>query len=364
MVPSPLSFFGPLLIGVFFNAILLGVFLAQTYTYFQRFKKDSQWNRYLVIYLIIVETINTAMDIALIFEPLVLQFGSPVAFRTSPKTLPANPLLTAAASTPVQLYFAWRIRSITKSNLWPAVILVLSLTSLTASITTAVSVVMFRDFAQFHRFEAAMATWLGTAAVADVIITISLVYFLRKNKTGMAVSDSVVNKIITLTIETGVVLATLAAADVIAFLGFPGTGVWFIWDFSIAKLYAISLLANFNARAEWNDMIDVRRDPRSFIDMEKLKTPLWSGFERRRPQESPAPIRFHLSPHRPHNPGAWPQYQDSPTTALPVQRSPLEAWPQYQTSPKTFRIQLPPQSLLKAEASTMPLVDSRRRNST
>ncbi|KAL4249678.1 hypothetical protein AB1N83_013798 [Pleurotus pulmonarius] len=140
------SLFGPMLIGVFFNTMLYGLLIVQTYTYYQTRKNDSKSPcfDYLVLYLLFMETLNTGFDIALIYEPLILRYGTEEAVKFVPLSpftsddipvipthrlfcpvLIADPVVMALISTPIQLFFAWRVSIITKSKLIVASILFL-----------------------------------------------------------------------------------------------------------------------------------------------------------------------------------------------------------------------------------------------
>ena len=45
-------------------------------------------------------------------------------------------------------------------------------------IATTISVTFINEYAHFHKFDGAVITWLASSAVADIIITTSLVYTL------------------------------------------------------------------------------------------------------------------------------------------------------------------------------------------
>ncbi|KAJ7776410.1 Aldehyde/histidinol dehydrogenase [Mycena metata] len=73
--------YGPMLVGVFFNMILYGVFIGQVLTYYQLYCKDDAWMRYFVAYLFVLETVNTGLDIGIMYQPLILEYGrTPVHF--------------------------------------------------------------------------------------------------------------------------------------------------------------------------------------------------------------------------------------------------------------------------------------------
>ncbi|KAL4259490.1 hypothetical protein AB1N83_009597 [Pleurotus pulmonarius] len=78
MTPNPELFFGPMLLGVFFNTILYGVLVVQIFNYFQVYKSsDKPLIRYLVIYLLVLETFGTACVIHMMYEVFVMPMGAP-----------------------------------------------------------------------------------------------------------------------------------------------------------------------------------------------------------------------------------------------------------------------------------------------
>ncbi|KAJ7510873.1 hypothetical protein B0H11DRAFT_1956399 [Mycena galericulata] len=247
----------PLLFGVLFNVLFFGVFMVQVHSYFRLCKSDSGI-KYLIYYLIIMETINTICDVGLIYEPLITLHGSPIT--KPPLLLAADPIVTTLISTPTQLFMAWRIRLVTTSQ-WPAAIVAfLAFTSLAGGTATTILSVPVREFAsKLPAVETALTVWLTSAAFADLFITTFLVNFLWVNKTGFKTqTDSVTDKIIFFTVQTGAVTSFAAIADVSLFLIVPNTTVNYVWDFSLSKFYAICLISTLNARAEWNTLLVAR----------------------------------------------------------------------------------------------------------
>ncbi|KAF7350063.1 hypothetical protein MVEN_01308100 [Mycena venus] len=112
--------YGPLLLGVYFNLILCGVLITQQLDYVQNSRKDPLFIRILVWAVFIVEVANTAFDMSIMYEPLILHYGEipdklPTVFIT-------QPLCVILVGFPTQLFFIWRIRIVTGNNLIAAVI--------------------------------------------------------------------------------------------------------------------------------------------------------------------------------------------------------------------------------------------------
>ncbi|KAF7430247.1 hypothetical protein PC9H_005949 [Pleurotus ostreatus] len=205
-MPSAKLLFGPMLIGVFFNTILYGVLVVQMLLYFQTYK-DSAWIRHFILYLLVLETCNTVFDIAMMYEPLILNFGTPDAITYFPTT----------------------------GGIW-----------------TCITVATIRVFSRKPELHWPALTWLLASAIADALITSTLVYSLYKRKTGFKDTDNVIERVIRFTIQTGMITALFAILDVVFFLVSPHTTLNFIWDLALGKLYSNVLMSTLNSRTGWD----------------------------------------------------------------------------------------------------------------
>ncbi|KAF9491726.1 hypothetical protein BDN71DRAFT_1452425 [Pleurotus eryngii] len=256
-MPSAKLLFGPMLIGVFFNTILYGVLVVQVLLYFQTYK-DSAWIRFFILYLFVLETCNTVFDIAMMYEPLILNFGTPDAITYFPTMIAADPIITVAIATPIQFFVAWRISIISRSWLMPALICIIGVISLAGGIWTCITVATIRVFSRKPELHWPALTWLLASAIADALITSTLVYSLYKRKTGFKDTDSVIERVIRFTIQTGLITALFAILDVVFFLVSPHTTLNFIWDLALGKLYSNVLMSTLNSRAGWDRIANPR----------------------------------------------------------------------------------------------------------
>ncbi|KAJ7731676.1 hypothetical protein DFH07DRAFT_968670 [Mycena maculata] len=245
--PDVTLLFGPLLIGVLLNTMLYGVMVVQAFMYYHRYKRDRTWFRYLVLYLVIMETANWVCDVGLIYEPLIIRYGTPEALITSPLLLRTDAVLTVLISTPAQLFIAWRVRVVTQSRILPAIISLFAFVSLGGGISVTTIVTLHPRFASFSSFHPEVITWLVASAACDVFLTASLVYSLWIRKTSIISTDSYLNKLIRLTVQTGFITAAAALLDMILYVTTTNTSN-FIFDFALSKLYTNSLISTLNAR--------------------------------------------------------------------------------------------------------------------
>ncbi|KAJ7016258.1 hypothetical protein C8F04DRAFT_1163353 [Mycena alexandri] len=255
--PDVTVLFGPMLLGVLLNTLLYGIMLVQVMVYYSRYMSDRPWFRYLVSYLVLIETVDLVCDIGIIYEPLILRYGTPEALLVSPVMLRADAVLTVLISTPTQFFIAWRIYAVTRSLTLPALIVLLSLISFGGGVATTAVVSAHPNYADFSRFHAEVITWLTSSTLCDIVLTTSLVHSLWTRKTRGGSTDSYVSKIIRLTVQTGSITAAAAMLDVIFFLAIPNTTFNFMIDFPLSKLYTNALISTLNARSWREDIVQV-----------------------------------------------------------------------------------------------------------
>jgi len=230
--------------------ILYGVLITQALTYYQNYRHDAGWMKFFVFFLFAIETANTGFDMAIMYQPLILDYGAKPTFF--PTFFVTEPLCIVLVSTPIQLFFAWRIKSLTKSWYIPISIAILAIASLTGGVWTAVMIRIVLTFANKPKLHNSALLWFLASCVADILITVSLVFTLSKRKTGFSGTDSVIDKIIRMTIQTGAITAVFAILDVICFMVFPHFAVNFVWDLALSKLYTNCLMSTLNARQSLN----------------------------------------------------------------------------------------------------------------
>ncbi|KAH8802013.1 hypothetical protein DL96DRAFT_775197 [Flagelloscypha sp. PMI_526] len=242
MPPTVGSFYGPMLVGAFFNVLFHGVFVLQAFNYWQTYKRDSLWLKALVLYLFVAETANSVATIFIVYQPLVLQNGTKLPLTILPTMLAGDPIITALISTPVQIFIAYRMKVLSKSWILPAIVTLIALASLGGSLWLGGILIGIKHFPHNGEHETPFKVWLATSAAADIFITAGLTWSLQGSKAGLSGTDSVPKKIVRLIIQTGLLTSVLALLDIVLFCKVPTSTVNFTLDFMIAKLYGITLL--------------------------------------------------------------------------------------------------------------------------
>ncbi|KAF7352020.1 hypothetical protein MVEN_01164300 [Mycena venus] len=174
----------------------------------------------------------------------------------SPDDLPTlfitQPLCVILVGFPIQLFFIWRIRTLTQNNLLPGIIFLFCLVAFGGGVWTTVMVPIVAKFRNIPQLYRSAEVWLIASGVTDICIAVSLALALRSKKTGFAPTDTVVDKIIRMTVQTGIVTALFSILDVVCFLTLKGETVNFIWNIPLSKLYSNCLMSTLNARSSFD----------------------------------------------------------------------------------------------------------------
>ncbi|KAF8146390.1 hypothetical protein K438DRAFT_1990754 [Mycena galopus ATCC 62051] len=247
--PSPEEILGPYYIGVVLNTFLYGILVLQTITYYQVYKRDRRWLRLFILYIFVAETVNTAMSVAMIYQPLISQFGTIKPMFLFPSLLPGQPIMETAVSVPVQFFYAWRIHIILQSWIAPVFICLTSLSALGGAWWTSFVVQSTVNYLNKPLINHPALVWSVSSAACDVLITACLFFSLTGRKTGIKHTDDAVNRIVRTTVQTGALTMVFTALNVGLFVALPDSTLSFVFDFALPKLYSNALVSTLNARS-------------------------------------------------------------------------------------------------------------------
>lgn len=239
---------GPALIGIFMNTMLYGAMLTQTFFYFSSYKKDPVRIKYYVAILFFADTLNTIFNIWWIYGVLVNNFGNLEALGIGNWLFETEEALAGIIAMMVQGFYAWRILRLTQNYWLVAAVLVPSIAGGLGGIGTAIGVAIRPEFAGLQSLEPIVLTWLAGAAISDTIIAVTLVWHLYRSRTGYSRTDTMVSRIIQLTLSNGLLTASFALADIISYL-ITTRGYHIGFNYVLCKLYGNSVMSSLNARS-------------------------------------------------------------------------------------------------------------------
>ncbi|KAG8218151.1 hypothetical protein J3R82DRAFT_3693 [Butyriboletus roseoflavus] len=105
-----------------------------------------------------------------------------------------------------------------------------------------------KTFVQLASLKALSMSVNAVAAAGDVLIAAFLCSLLQMSRTGFRRSDTMINKLIVFSINTGLLTSICAVASLISIAAWPTTFIYIAFYFCLGRLYCNSLLATLNAR--------------------------------------------------------------------------------------------------------------------
>ncbi|KAK0439258.1 uncharacterized protein EV420DRAFT_1584566 [Desarmillaria tabescens] len=191
------------------------------YMYLNAYRKDRLWMKIFIVVLFIANVANTVFLCQFLYTSLILNFGNDAYLARADWVFATDPALTGIIAGMVQLFFAWRVKVLT-NNLWlVTVVAACALAGTGAAIATSFEVGRTPEFVEFRNFKVVVIIWLAAECLSDILISGILVWQLKRRKTGFQSTDELVDRIIRLTVQTGLITSICAIIDLALFLSDP-----------------------------------------------------------------------------------------------------------------------------------------------
>ncbi|KAG7451884.1 uncharacterized protein BT62DRAFT_269774 [Guyanagaster necrorhizus] len=252
--------FGGVLISVFVSILLLGAMFVQLFIYFDHYPKDRLWIKLFVLVLFALDILNSVFVLAWVYKMLILNFGNIAAFSKADWTIATDPLLSGIMSGMVQFFFAWKIWVLTKNYFFFIAIGAFALASSAGGIATSTIAFMVLDTVNWVELRIKLDTpalvWLIPAAVCDLIIATIITVYLQRAKGPFKRTNRVLNRVIRLTMQNGLLTATVAVIDLVLILAIKDTPYYLFVAFILPKLYTNSAMSSLNARHVRNNDVE------------------------------------------------------------------------------------------------------------
>ncbi|KAK0486440.1 hypothetical protein IW261DRAFT_797893 [Armillaria novae-zelandiae] len=242
---------GPVIVGYLLHWGLFGTLSVQLYLYYLAFPNDRQFIKCLVYGLYIVEFVQTMLITHDAFAMFGYGFGDIEALTDIHFYWLSIPVMGGLTAGVGQVFYAYRIFSLSKSRIIPIFVTCLSLICYVAALFTCVYSFQAGNVTKLDNRKASIAIgiWCGTSALCDVVIAICMIYFLTLGRnTDFHRTRIMVTKLIRLIIETGSVTAIVALLSLILFLVVPDKSFYVTPGLVMAKLYANTVYIVLNSR--------------------------------------------------------------------------------------------------------------------
>ncbi|KAF9562875.1 hypothetical protein CPC08DRAFT_706387 [Agrocybe pediades] len=248
--PDIAKIIGAPLIGMVLNWFLFGILSTQVYVYFLSFPNDRTSIRLLVFGIYIVEAVQSLLFMQYLFRTFATGFGNLLVFNQVDTLWLSAPILTGIVAFVAQAFYAYKLRVIAQSKILPSVILLLAFVQLCGGLVLAVqckNAVLLSNFLGRNTY-ITTGIWNGASAACDVLIAVAMTICLKRRDTGVKQTTALLRRIIRLTIETGLMTATVAILN-LALAVLPNQPNYYMAAASVlGKLYSNSTLTLLNNR--------------------------------------------------------------------------------------------------------------------
>ncbi|TFK83353.1 hypothetical protein K466DRAFT_265181 [Polyporus arcularius HHB13444] len=240
---------GPILLGVIVSGIFYGVSLSQVYYYYTRYPRDPLYMKLLVAAVWLSDTCHQGLISHSVYWYLITTYGDPTALTKLSSSIIIEVIFQGFTGVLVQSFFAARIYKLSGKKIYLVVpVVMMIIAEFSVSMAYAARALQFEFFAQLNDIKALSLSINIFAAAGDVLIALILCTILQISKTGFERSNTLINKLILFSVNTGLLTSICACMSLITILALPTTFIYIFFFFLIGRLYANSLMATLNAR--------------------------------------------------------------------------------------------------------------------
>ncbi|KAL1940973.1 hypothetical protein VTO73DRAFT_7609 [Trametes versicolor] len=272
-LPSLNSTLGAILLGSIFGFMLYALMLHQTYRYFRMYPGDRLPLKLLILTIVLMETFHTVLWIIICYQYLVVNYFNPLNLIETHWYIKLTIPMTAITGMFSQIFYAGRVYystsfvSATEFQRLSSGNLVASSSKPGHSDLPFLLRLEYQVFVMFlslgwdfaatvkvaDTISSLIVQWIvsvayGLAVVCDLITALALIFVLRRSRTGVKRTDTVVDALIMYTVNTGL-LTTILGTLVFAFaIVYPDNLIYAGLSIPGVKLYSNSVLAMLNSR--------------------------------------------------------------------------------------------------------------------
>ncbi|BGP07737.1 hypothetical protein JCM10049v2_003577 [Rhodotorula toruloides] len=247
---SAVAALGPFYLGTLFQLFLFGIHWQQVFDYYRLFPTDRLAIKAAVAAVFVVGSFHISCSIYTVWFYAIAGYGQPSYIADCVWSFALNPLQTAIVAAIVQLHYAWRVYLVSKRSIYlSALITLLTLAQFALGLYTTSVAVTIRPWSEVHRrLDWAVGSCLFLMAAADILITSALTYYLRQVKSDFGRTNSIIGRIIRLTVANNAITAVTAVCSGSLFVADNQAAYHVFFSLTIIHSYAISFLSSLKSR--------------------------------------------------------------------------------------------------------------------
>ncbi|TDL15191.1 hypothetical protein BD410DRAFT_902696 [Rickenella mellea] len=240
---------GALFLAVVLAMSLWGAGSVQVYYYFNRYRTDDWRTKTLVLVVWALDTMHQALITHAAYTYLVTWYGQPAKMAIIVPSLLWEVVVSAVICFLVQCFLVRRIWHLSHKNIWlVGSIMSIVVAELIVSLTYVGEAIPLKTYAALAKIVNLSRAINALGAAGDVAIAGALITLLNSQRTGFRSSETIINRLILFTMNTGLLTSICAIMSLITITVLPTTFVYISFYVTVSRLYTNSLLATLNVR--------------------------------------------------------------------------------------------------------------------
>ncbi|KAH6912176.1 hypothetical protein BKA70DRAFT_1422895 [Coprinopsis sp. MPI-PUGE-AT-0042] len=270
--------------GYTLGAALFGITIAQAYQYFMAKKYGPRWQAYIVGAILVLDTLHFTFAMHMMYTFLLQVVGDTgveykvvwslksmgsvqVFFTIFVQALYLNKIWTCgfgALYSVVQHISAGKYPIFPRNNFantMQAVVVILTLLAIGVGIGFLIELQKINSIQHFDlRFEYVIYLGFGVTSLVDMTIAAVMCIMLHKSSAGTSKrSSAIVVTLIQYIVGTGLLTSLGALMIMVLYIAWPGSLLYLGVEYSMTRLYAISVLALYNSQARLREKFNETR---------------------------------------------------------------------------------------------------------
>ncbi|TFY70044.1 hypothetical protein EVG20_g2897 [Dentipellis fragilis] len=204
VIPALDSTMGATFVGVLVGAMLYGVSCLQTWHYYREYSHDAFSIKLMVGTVWLCDTVHQILISHTMYTYVITNFANPAILGELVWSLIVEVLFNGFTAVLVQCFFTLRIYRLSNKNIpITAVVLLFVIGQFGVTMAYAAKAIHMTTFAQLATLKGLSMSVNALTAASDVSIAVALCSMLHRSRTGFRASDSMINKLIIFTMNTG-----------------------------------------------------------------------------------------------------------------------------------------------------------------
>ncbi|KAJ8475337.1 hypothetical protein ONZ51_g6634 [Trametes cubensis] len=245
------STFGAAFLGVVVGCIMYGVILYQALVYHQSFPGDALSLKLLVLAVLLVETTHTVLWIFVSYEYFVVGFLDLSSLYEN--NWYANLTIPVGQVTGLThvIFYARQVYLAMPHHRWMVVLSsIIMMGAFAFSIVVTVKGFHAETLLELSEFNWIICCAYGFTVLAELLLSSALIVWLRSQKSVFKQTNSAISRVVTYTLNTGLVNIVVGLLVFVFALVYPRDLIYTGLSIVGIKLCSIAVLAMLNSRTE------------------------------------------------------------------------------------------------------------------